>query len=66
MVGKLEETKDGVSSLNYNKREQTGLKTTRDSPGDLVWRWNIVGGGVHLGDNDVGIIGKLQRLLKTC
>lgn len=47
------------------KHEIKGLKpeyyteVTHDSPADFIWRWHIVGCGVHLGDDNVGIISKL-------
>lgn len=31
-----------------------------DSPADFIWRWHIIGCGVHLGNDNVGILSKLE------
>lgn len=36
-------------------------KINPDSPADFIRRRDVVGCGVHLGDNDVWIIGELQK-----
>lgn len=43
------------------KHCQALRKYHSDSPADFIWRWHIVGCGIHLGNDDVGIISKLKE-----
>lgn len=36
-----------------------------DSPADFILRWDIIGGGVHLCDDYVGVVGQLHRKRDT-
>lgn len=37
----------------------TGDVVNTHTPSDVEAMWNVVGGGVHLGDDDVGVAGEL-------
>lgn len=49
-----------VKTRNRSTTVTTDSEETSDSPADFIRRWNIIGCGVHLGNDDVGIIRELQ------
>ncbi len=54
-----------VTKISLTKQKIKGLKpeysteVPHDSPADFIWRWHIIGCGIHLGDDNVGITSDL-------
>lgn len=63
MVGKLKGGKDGGVFRKGGSPGHSKSLHPRPlhSPSHVILRRDVVGGGVHLGDDDVGIVGELQE-----